>query len=383
MGRGEQVHFYHLHMNACMCSSIRHTYIHLISSHPSSHLVSLLHFTSFPTWGGRKQSGIEKTKAEKKKKKKGRRKNRTENIRLILFICRCVPIHLSIHRILLPRRPLQILMGLVERLRHVLAGFLRWENSSQHPLLPSPPGTGLKRRWSGRRTHQLFQVPAADLHVAAVVVETLGEVPRVGLAGRGAPGAAALHLTVSVLGLNESVCGSLLWGSLFGSRSASATELQSTPQPSVSPAVLSRPVQCGGGERERERERGADSPVRRFRPRRRGRCCCRRRLQRLSTPSVRTVPDSAAPEPTLAPPRAAAPEQYALAQRQWTPAVRRRDGRRGLARDWRWGARRGARRDGRVLVYVPLCFVLRRRCVSVDGWCWWWWWLWWLWVNEG
>ena len=194
--------------------------------------------------------------SRKKKKKKGRRKNRTENIRLILFICRCVPIHLSIHRILLPRRPLQILMGLVERLRHVLAGFLRWENSSQHPLLPSPPGTGLKRRWSGRRTHQLFQVPAADLHVAAVVVETLGEVPRVGLAGRGAPGAAALHLTVSVLGLNESVCGSLLWGSLFGSRSASATELQSTPQPSVSPAVLSRPVQCGGGERERERERG-------------------------------------------------------------------------------------------------------------------------------
>jgi hypothetical protein len=168
-------------------------------------------------------------------------------------------------------------------------------------------------------TYQLLQVPAADLHVASVVVQALGEVPGIGLAASGAPVGALLGLHGRGSGL------------LSGCR-GSATELY--------------PTQSASGLGEKADKNLQD---RRFRHRQHGRSSYRQRHPRQWTPSGRRVrvPAAGEPEPA-APEQEVAGVRCAQEPRQW----------------WRGGTaaseqerdeRPGERRDGRDHADEPLC----------------------------
>jgi hypothetical protein len=168
-------------------------------------------------------------------------------------------------------------------------------------------------------TYQLLQVPAADLHVASVVVQALGEVLGVGLATGSAPVGA-------LLGLHGRGSG------LFSGRRGSATELYPTQSASRLGEKAQRNIQD-----------------RRFQHRQHGRSSYRLRHQRQWTPSDRRVrvPAAAGPAP-VALGREAEGARCAQGPRQWWRA--------GTAspepgRDGRPGERRGERDH----VDEPLC----------------------------
>ena len=62
---------------------------------------------------------------------------------------------------------------------------------------------------SNLRTYQLFQIPPADLHVATVLIQTLGKVLGIKLA---APGTVSfLRISALLLGCHGVICGLLLY----------------------------------------------------------------------------------------------------------------------------------------------------------------------------